>query len=562
MTATIPIPGLDEAVGPMPLDTAAWQTWRRKVLLYREQVWSSCESNLEERRRQIALCAASRDYFLSVFGFIYEPRADPGKATRAYIPYPRQVELGQTLDWCLSQTGPNADLLVSKSRDVGASWYMVGDDLWRWRFLPTYQGRLVSRNEDLVDMYGNPDSLFYKLEFLLTRMPEWLLPKNFVFKKHRLRLRLINPSTGAAIIGESTSSQAGRGGRATVRKYDEAAFIRNFENIWDAASNATEHRVAISSESLEEDDGFFNIEHGRNGRVAPCVFAFDWDQVPGHDTQWFADLQKRMNPDAFQREVLRNAEAGLGAWIYPIARDIQPGDFPYVEGWPLYVAMDDGFDDDTVLHFIQHDVRANRYRIVRSYVNSHQPIDFYGTILKGEPEERFARAYTPLDRDLMAWTKTLWPENERPRINAFYGDHHGTHTDMTTGSTPFLRMATEYGIVFQSAPDRQSHTHRQDATNLLLPMTDFHHSPDVQRTLLAFQEYRRSKTKSNSESVAEKKGGVHNWASHPVTAFEYFAVHAINGSAGSLRHRSTKGMGRAIQRRGDMRMNLGDRLYG
>lgn len=539
MSETLSIPGLDEVIGPMPRDHAQWQVWRRSVMLLRERVHEQCLHDRDERRRQLQLCARSRDYFLCLFGFIYEPRADPGKATRAYIPYPRQIELGQTLDWCLGQTGTNADLLISKSRDVGASWYMVGDELWRWRFLPTYQGRLVSRNENLVDMYGNPDSLFYKLEFLLTRLPTWMLPVNFSMKKHRLRLRLINPQTGAAIIGESTSSQAGRGGRATCRKYDEAAFIRNFEGIWDAAGNSTDHRVAISTESLEEDDGFYNIENGKNNRATPCIFTFDWDDIPGHDNAWFMDMKKRLGEDAFQREVLRNAEAGLGAWVYPDARSKVAGDFPYVPGWPVYVAIDDGFDDDTAIHWIQHDIAGKRYRIIESYINSHKPIDFYGSIMRGVPEERFKRDYTERDYQLMAFTGQLWNDHGMPTA-IYFGDHHGANSDLSTGQSPFMRLTANYGIYVGTNPQKRNFNDRQDAATLALRMTDFNNVPSVQHTLLAFQEYRRPKRKTTSEAVSELRGGVHSWASHPVTAFEYFAVNVMFNVMEPLKPRSAK----------------------
>lgn len=555
MARTLSIPGLDEIVGPMPMEFGEWAKWRARVLAWRNHIWALARYDLETRKRELDRCAASRDYFVSVYGWIFEPRADPQENERPYILYPRQVELGQTLDWCLTQTGPNADLLVSKARDVGASWYMIADDLWRWRFLPNYQGRLVSRNEDLVDQLNNADSLFWKLEFILKHLPEWLLPEGFVFKKHRLKLRLINPANGSAIVGESTSSQAGRGGRAFTRKYDEGAFIRGFEGIWDAAANATNHRIVISSESLEEDDGFFNIRTGRNNRVPPCIFEFNWDQVPGHDLAYFQDMQRRLAPDAFQREILRNAEAGLGAWIYPEARDKSVGHFPYVPEWPVYVAMDDGFDDDTVLHFIQYG--EGRYRVVRSYVNSHLPIDFYGSIIKGAPEERFMRYYTGDDFDLMAWTAELWPENEPSKIKGFYGDHHGHHTDLTSGSSPYSRLSANYGITFISARDKISFDHRQSATHLILPLTDFHDHPSVARTLLAFQEYRRPKRRTG-EAVAEAKGGVHNWASHPVTAFEYAALQFVMNTQVPLVARRAKLANVAYP----YRNNFGAQFYG
>ena len=52
-------------------------------------------------------------------------------------------------------------------------------------------------------------------------MPLWLLPQGWDRKKHRKVKRLVNPETGATIVGEATTEDSGRGGTFTIVFLDE-----------------------------------------------------------------------------------------------------------------------------------------------------------------------------------------------------------------------------------------------------------------------------------------------------------------------------------------------------
>lgn len=527
----IAIPGLP----PMPLDPsddwAAWRRWRKLVLVHRERVHGETMTSAAARSREFRRCRRSRDYFIAVYGFIYEPRADPRKAELPYVPYPRQVELGRAIDQCLAtEVGPETDLVVSKSRDVGATWYLVTDALWRLLFLPTFQGRLVSRTFDLVDQRYSPDSMFVKVDFILDRLPTWLLPAAFERRKHRLANRLVNPDTGAAIVGEST--KGGRGGRATVRYYDEACFIEGFEGKWDDAANSTNHRIAVSSESLEEDDGFFNIRTGRRRQGIPAVFTFDYWQVPGHGAEWLATMRARMKPDKFANEIMRDPQQGMSSFVYPAMQHAQLTHAAYVAEWPMYCTIDDGYDDDFVALFLQRDPLTGRFRMVRAYTNSHQPIRFYGSILQGVEDHKFAHDYTAADKEFMEWTRRQWVEKDvrgkRQLMSKtlYFGDRHGEHHTLESGKSPFEVLWVEYRIYVTTArtPEQNTHKYRRDACMDLLTRLDFHQDPGVALCLQAFQEYRFPKRRDHVQAVTEVKTGIHSWASHWCTALEYFAV--------------------------------------
>jgi hypothetical protein len=142
------------------------------------------------------------------------------------------------------------DVVIRKSRDMGASWLVSAIAVWGWMF-KGWQSLLVSRVEDLVDRTGDPDSLFWKLDYLLSSQPRWLLPcepdalaKGGTFRQHMV---LRHPESGATITGQASTEHIGRGGRRTFVLFDEFAALDNAAAAWRSAADCTSCRVANST---------------------------------------------------------------------------------------------------------------------------------------------------------------------------------------------------------------------------------------------------------------------------------------------------------------------------
>lgn len=129
------------------------------------------------------------------------------------------------------------DVVIEKSRDMGASWMMLTLFQWRWQFYPLQSFLMMSRKEDYVDSTGNPDSLFWKLDFLLEYQPSWLRP---VFTRNQMML--VNVENKSVISGETTNQNAGRGGRRTAILIDEAAAITKLVDVDAATADVTDCR--------------------------------------------------------------------------------------------------------------------------------------------------------------------------------------------------------------------------------------------------------------------------------------------------------------------------------
>lgn len=142
------------------------------------------------------------------------------------------------------------DVVVRKTRDMGASWLLCAVAVWGWMF-KGWQSLLVSRVEDLVDRTGDPDSLFWKVDYLIAGQPPWLLPaapekftKGGEWRQHMM---LRHPASGATIAGQASTEHIGRGGRRTLVLFDEFAALDHADAAWRSAADCTSCRIACST---------------------------------------------------------------------------------------------------------------------------------------------------------------------------------------------------------------------------------------------------------------------------------------------------------------------------
>lgn len=137
----------DEYYKRVPKDMQDNLRYRSKALLLAKQD----KKNAEEFWM---MCSRDLLFYVNMFCWTYDPRIGTGKLP--FITYPFQDEA--LLD--MNEAIGNHDLVIRKSRDMGASWMLLTVFEWRWHFHPGQSFLLVSRNEDYVDKPGNPKSLF------------------------------------------------------------------------------------------------------------------------------------------------------------------------------------------------------------------------------------------------------------------------------------------------------------------------------------------------------------------------------------------------------------------
>lgn len=198
-------------------------------LAYRRKVIEDADGSPSVQAALRNACKADLLFWVNTFLWTYDPR----KSASPHLPFvtwPFQDRTLLTLQECRG----NEDVLIEKSRDMGASWMCLVAFLHAWQFMEGQAFAIISRNQDLVDKPGDADCLYWKLDYLLKHQPRWLLP-NF----ERLRLHLENVENGSTIDGFSTTGNVLRGGRRTAALVDEFAAFEPADGY--AALAATQH---------------------------------------------------------------------------------------------------------------------------------------------------------------------------------------------------------------------------------------------------------------------------------------------------------------------------------
>jgi len=425
---------------------ADYLAWRDQIYRYRIQRHAEIDAGYIDKELERYYCSQSFGYWLTLFGTIFEPRDDRsglGGGDLPFIPFAKQLDLAAFLLATLTQRGAGADAVVSKPRDVGASWIVCAIALWGWLFKHPWDALLISRKEDLVDS-KNQASLFAKIDRLFWNLPDWMRPEGFDPDRHRQKLFLLNPANLNELSGESTTAKSGRGSRTTWAAFDEAAFIPELFNTWNGISSTTSHRWAISTESLDDGPDFYNLRTGTDMEHRPALFEIDWWDNPLNDDAYFEDMRKRMasRPADFAREILRNPHMS-SSLVYGQFHDPKyapdPNRNAVLPMAPTYVTIDPGKLDETAIVVIQEDPVTLEHTILDSYQNKGKDADFYGTLLSCCPdEEKFPDMYGEREHDFMDLLRQL-------PSPTYCGDVYGDTSNGATLDT-FYSVLTKYTV--------------------------------------------------------------------------------------------------------------------
>ena len=195
------------------------------------------------------------------------------------------------------------DLLTEKSRDMGASWIVLGVFLWFWLFGGSGNDFLIgSRKAEFVDQFGMMDALFPKLRYMIHRLPDWVLPIGFDPRQHDNHSRIQNPETGSTLKGESNNEYFGSGGRYRAVLMDEFAKWKGTDSAaWQSLSDATECRLPVSSANGKSNK-FYQVRAGMDG-IKVKKLRIHWKKHPLKGKAWYDAEKKRRTPADLAAEV-------------------------------------------------------------------------------------------------------------------------------------------------------------------------------------------------------------------------------------------------------------------
>lgn len=522
---------------------AEYGAWYQEVKRYRNQRWLQVEHNPALQALEKEKCRRDPLYFIATYCFVYEVREDQGAGSSFVpaIPFAFQYDLIRWMQKRLRSRGAGANGAVSKSRDMGATWFCVLFVLHQFLFTEPFSAKLISRREDLVDDPGNMDSMMERISANMEHLPTFLLPEGWVSSVHRAKLKIRRPDNKNSINGESTSRRSGRGGRATLIVIDEAAFIEKLRPMLSSLMQTSPHVLLVTSESVEFGEDWVefrdDLDHRTNGEA---VLGMDWWQHPFHDRQWLDDQRERYGGDesGFAREILREAWAGLSTLLYPKAWDMRP----LADEWLWdgiakgHVNIDPGFDDECALNIIMEDYQPGRDLCMDGLEARQLPPEFYAAVICGVDDDKI-RAFGA-ERAIESEALRLARLFRRLPEMIVYGDpagaqrHHGGDSWYDRMILYSLEHNPRIGpngkpkpliVEVQWKKKLTQDAAKRAAMMLWLDRLDFNQNRQAIATLTALQKSRFDEPGARGRQ-SEQKNARHDQFSHRRTAMEYSAV--------------------------------------
>ena len=227
-----------DAIGKKKYDTSA-------NILYRGKLLKKCATDSVFAQKVYDFMKNGEDaglmFFVNCFLWIHEPRAEVTE--KPFVAWDYQEE--HILD-TYHAIRDQYDYAWDKSREMGVTWDILAVYLYCWLF-KGWDFRVGSRKQDYVYKRGDMDALMQKLEYMIQRLPEWILPKGYSHKDHFTSLMLYNPETRNSIVGEATNPEFGTGGRKRSIFFDEFGFWECADMAWQKTADATPCRLAVST---------------------------------------------------------------------------------------------------------------------------------------------------------------------------------------------------------------------------------------------------------------------------------------------------------------------------
>lgn len=228
-------------------------------LEWRIRLMAEAEHDREFQTDLLTACSKSLLFFVNFAVFtirVFETQDDGStkQAANTHVPMVTWEIQDRHLLWLQEHIEQGKDGLTDKSRDMGATWNHLAVYLHRFLFRESESHLLISRKEDAVDMldgmprrypYGavaDPGTLFGKLDYMLSRLPEWMVPPC-----SRKKMHLINQRTKTRIDGESSNATAGSSDRRTSIFLDEMAKMDEAESIKRSTADVAACRLACST---------------------------------------------------------------------------------------------------------------------------------------------------------------------------------------------------------------------------------------------------------------------------------------------------------------------------
>ena len=339
---------------------------------------SSPASQKTKQVQEIIRCGKDPSYFFNNYVKIQHPT----KGLLPFKTYPFQDE-------CVQDFIANRFTIVVKGRQLGLSTLVAAYAVWLALFQKDKNILIIATKLQVAQNF------IKKTKTILKNLPPWLvLPQVVADNK-----QFVEFSHGSSIKAIPTSDDAGRSESLSLLIVDEAAFVKNFDELWTGLypTLSTGGRAIVLSTPNGVGGQYYKLyKEAEAGINEFKAIKLNWDVHPERDQAWFEKETRNMSPRQVAQELLcdfaSSGETFLGddelKWVYanirnPIDRkgmdrNVWIWRYPLAEGKYLIsadVARGDGKDYSTF-----HVIDLNAGDVVAEYRGKIAP-DRFGDLL-------------------------------------------------------------------------------------------------------------------------------------------------------------------------------------
>jgi hypothetical protein len=457
---------------------------------------------------------ASEDpvYFIDTFLYTFNPKQEPFHLRFKLFPF--QKRLVRDLVYAIRH---GEDLFIDKTREMGVSYTILGTLLWFWMYEPASNFLIGSRKEDYVDnrrggTTGNKEeSLFGKIDYMLSRLPKFMLPRGFNRERHFTYMSLVNPENGNAMSGESSNPNFSRGGRQRAIFLDEFAFWEEGNAVWGATADTTNCRIVATTPGSKPSKAK-RLRFGKDGEKIKII-TLNYQLDPRKTKLWLDNERERRSTEDFGREIMVNWETSITGRVYPEIESAAYGNFPFLINQQLYVSWDFGLDG-TSLSFWQQNPANGKWRLVDAYEKTDQPIQFFFPFFGKPMDSKFQ--YT--DDDIKAVTLI----SQYPKAIHF-GDPDVKKRSFVAQTSTRNELVSA-GIYVQSQTKNDFNYRREITKVALAKGIEVNASARTDDWLEAMKQARYPQREETSQATNPIDKPIHDWTSHARTSTEYFFI--------------------------------------
>jgi hypothetical protein len=261
-------------------------------MAFRERLNSLLAESQEAREAFKWLVLKKPQIAFKTLFWTFNPKNKSGQRHLPFITWDCQDEVIEQIHKAIL-TGE--DLLIDKSRDMGATWLILGVFMVHWLFIPDSHFLAASRKEEFVDRRGDHKCLFEKLRYLYDRLPIWCQPGT-----DKTHMHLANLDNGSVIDGESTNANMGAGDRRKGVMVDEFARVNMLDAQW-ISENLSDTTDCVIYNSTHTTAGHPYAKLRYSGRVNVAILPWwkrpertvglyrspDYGKVELHDLEYY-----------------------------------------------------------------------------------------------------------------------------------------------------------------------------------------------------------------------------------------------------------------------------------